>query len=182
MLDFFSSLAPNERSEQGKCCIMRRRNLFILFIGVSANVFGGQALAAGKLYYGSRAGMQVSVVGVENLGTERAVIHIEHRPEDARKFCIEYANDRSKKCVEKTIEETLLNNKLTGNCKTGAFTSLWGDMVTFAGERRGKGGSMSTKYRIMKDGSELDGSSASGYGVYLGQFKALCPNIGIVDE
>jgi hypothetical protein len=161
---------------------MRRRNLFVLFIGVSANVFGDQALAAGKLYYGSRAGMQVSVVGVENLGTERAVIHIEHRPEDARKFCIEYANDRSKKCVEKTIEETLLNNKLTGNCKTGAFTSLWGDMVTFAGERRGKGGSMSTKYRIMKDGSELDGSSASGYGVYLGQFKALCPNIGIVDE
>lgn len=161
---------------------MRRRDLFILFLGVSVNVFGDQALAAGKLYYGSRAGMQVSVVGVENLGTERAVIHIEHRPEDARKFCIEYSNDRSKKCVKKTLEDTHLNNKLTGNCKNGEFRSLWGDMVTFAGERRGRGGAISTKYRIMKDGSELDGSSASGYGVYLGQFKALCPNIGIVDD
>jgi len=161
---------------------MRRIHPFIALLGVSLNMFAGPALAAGKIYYGSRAGMEVSVVGVENLGTEKATIYIEHRREDARKFCIEYANDRSAKCVERTLRDTHLNEKLTGNCKTGVFRSLWGDIVKFVGERRGKTTAISTKYLIMKDGSELDGSSASGYGVYLGQFKALCPNIGIVDD
>jgi hypothetical protein len=156
--------------------ILVSRLFFWMSLAILAFIFSGShAHASGKIFYGSRAGMQVSVVRVANIGTERAAIYVEHRREDARKFCIDYLRDRSEKCVRKTLEETLLSDKLVGNCKTGVFTSLWGDSLKFAGERRAKKNDDGPKYLILKDGAALDGSSASGYDVYLGQFKALCP-------
>lgn len=48
------------------------------------------ALAAGKIFYGSRAGMQVSVVSLSGLDTANAVIRTKHTRKDAIAFCRDY--------------------------------------------------------------------------------------------
>lgn len=48
------------------------------------------AAAAGKIYYGSRAGMQVTVVSMNDLDTANAVIRTKHTREDATAFCRDY--------------------------------------------------------------------------------------------
>ena len=133
------------------------------------------ASASGKIFYGSRVGMQVTIIGVSGIGTAHAKIRVKHLPEDARKFCIEYGHDKSRTCVEQTLRETHLNDTLAGNCVTGAFTSLYGEHLKFAGENK-KRGPTDPRYRIVTDSGEvLDGSGASGYGYDLDQFEALCP-------
>ena len=48
-----------------------------------------QVSAAGKIYYGSRAGMQVTVVSMEGLDSSNAIIKTRHTREDATAFCSE---------------------------------------------------------------------------------------------
>ena len=48
------------------------------------------AQAASKLYFGSRAGMEVTVVSSDGLDTERAVIRTKYTREDATRFCVQY--------------------------------------------------------------------------------------------
>ncbi len=43
-----------------------------------------EAHGAGSIYYGSRAGMEVTVVGVSGIGTTHAVIRVKHTRENAR--------------------------------------------------------------------------------------------------
>ena len=131
--------------------------------------------AAGTLSYGSRVGMEVTVVGLSGIGTSRAVIRVNHTRENAKAFCTEYANDQSDDCVDKTLRETLLNNEIEGNCETGWFTSLYRERLQFIGEA-GKREEFGPKYIILRNGEVLDGSSASGYSYDLEQFEALCPN------
>ena len=135
------------------------------------------AFAAGKVFYGSRAGMTVTVRHVSGIGTDHARIEVEHTPADAKAFCIEYENDRSAKCVRDTLEETHINDEFHGNCITGRFVTLYGDARRFMGEnRRRTSDGMNPHYTILDEhGQALTGDSASGYGVDLGQFKALCP-------
>jgi hypothetical protein len=134
-----------------------------------------EAHGAGSIYYGSRAGMEVTVVGVSGIGTTHAVIRVKHTRENARTFCTDYANDKSEACVDRTLRETRLNDQLEGNCETGWFTSLYGERLRFIGEAKHKG-EFDPKYIILSDGKPLDGSSASGYSYDLEQFEALCPN------
>ena len=147
----------------------------VLLAGISA----ASAQAAGTVAYGSRAGMEVTVVRMEGIGSADAVIHVKHTPANARAFCVEYSNDRTRKCVETTLRETRLSDALRGNCKTGRFTTLYGASLQFKGIKK-KRDELDPKYVIIGDEGPLDGSSASGYPTALAQFQALCP--ALVDD
>lgn len=137
-------------------------------------------IAAGRIPYGSRAGMEVTVTGVEGIGTPNAVIHVRHTRENAKEFCTEYEQNNSDECVQRTIRETRINDVLRGNCQTGKFVTLWGDTLRFAGPNRRKG-EFGPKYIIIGANGPLDGSSASGYFTALSEFNALCPGVGGTD-
>jgi hypothetical protein len=52
------------------------------------------ALPTRKLYYGSRAGMTMTILGASALDTEAATLYAEHTEEDARAFCTLYSLSR----------------------------------------------------------------------------------------
>ena len=58
------------------------------------------AYASGKIYYGSRAGMTVTVVSVQGLNTTHAVIRTTHTREDALGFCRDYVQKITPSCIE----------------------------------------------------------------------------------
>lgn len=138
----------------------------------------GAAARAETLYYGSRAGMVVTVVKKSNIGTTHAKIVTKHTKANATAFCREYVQKVTPKCIADELKVQLLP-EISANCKTGKFTTLYGQGYQFKGpnpdyDPTGTG----TEYLLTEVGSNepLDGSSASGYDVALDQFKALCPN------
>ncbi len=137
-------------------------------------------IAAGRIPYGPRAGMEVTVTGVAGIGTSRAVIHVRHTRENAKEFCTEYEQNNSDECVQRTIRETRINDVLRGNCQTGRFVTLWGDTLRFAGPTRRKVES-GPKFIIVGANGLLDATTASGYYTALSQFNALCPGVGGTD-
>lgn len=139
------------------------------------------SLAAGKIYYGSRAGMQVSVVSLSGLDTAKAVIKTKHTRKDATAFCRDYVLKVTEGCIRETLD-IQLNDEIRGNCVTGVFTDFKGYRHQFRGRAR-MSGSMA-KYSLvdLDSGQEADGSSASGYSVNMGILKALCPTMAPIDE
>jgi hypothetical protein len=93
-----------------------------------------QASAAGKIYYGSRAGMQVTIVSMEGLDSSSAVIKTRHTREDATAFCSEYVGKVSEECIKAELE-TRLNDQVVADCLRGVFTNFWGDKIKFRGPR-----------------------------------------------
>ncbi len=76
------------------------------------SVVGGAALsilyaeaasASGKIYYGSRAGMTVSVVSVDGLNSTHAVIRTVHTRDDATAFCRDYEQNLTEECVKREL-------------------------------------------------------------------------------
>lgn len=139
--------------------------------------------SAGKLYYGSRVGMTVTVKSMSGLDTSRAVITTEHTRGDAEEFCREYsqltpADAGWERCV-KTELATRLNDFVTANCETGVFTNFWGDRLRYLGpNRRGvqvDGMVPAHLLRDLQSGQLLGDYSASGYPTYIQIFAALCP-------
>jgi len=136
------------------------------------------AAQAETLYYGSRAGMEVTVVKKSNIGSTHAKILTKHTKENAIAFCREYVLKVTPKCIADEMKVQLLP-EISANCQTGKFTTLYGQGYQFRGPNPDYDPtSMSTEYLLVEVGSDepLDGSSASGYDVALGQFKALCPS------
>jgi len=138
----------------------------------------GTAAHAETLYYGSRAGMEVTVVKRSNIGTTHAKILTKHTKANATAFCRDYVQKVTPKCISEELSIELLS-EISANCKTGKFITLGGLGYQFLGpnpqyDPTGDG----TEYLLVEAGGSepLDGSSASGYGVALDQFKALCPN------
>ncbi|MDX8437111.1 hypothetical protein RFN25_27160 [Mesorhizobium abyssinicae] len=139
--------------------------------------FGGAAKAE-TLYYGSRAGMEVTVVSKSNIGSTHAKILTRHTKENATAFCRDYVQKVTPKCIADELKVEL-QPEISANCKTGRFTTLYGQGYQFAGPNpQYDPTGTSTEYLLTEVGSQepLDGSSASGYDVALDQFKALCPN------
>lgn len=134
--------------------------------------------AAGQIPYGTRAGMSVAIRQMDGIDTERAAIKVEHTRENAKEFCVDYAQDSSESCIVRTLREVRINDTLKGNCRSGQFVNLRGVHMSFTGANLDHDAvPYSPEYRISKEGERafLDGSSASGYPVDLEQFKALCP-------
>jgi hypothetical protein len=135
--------------------------------------------AAETLQYGSRAGMEVTVVKKSNLNSTHAKIVTKHTRENATAYCREYVQKVTKKCIDDTMtEEKDLRTEISANCRTGKFVTLYGQGYQFKGPNPDYDPTgFNTEYLVYQVGDKepLDGSMASGYPVALEQFKALCP-------
>jgi hypothetical protein len=140
------------------------------------------ALASGTIYYGSRAGMEVDVISVEGLSTNHAIIRTKHTRGNAIAFCREYVQNVTEECIQTELSIPL-NDVITADCPAGIFTDFRGNKWHFLGPNPQKG-TFAAKYRLvyMQTGEVADGSSASGYPVAMGIFKALCPAQAPSDE
>lgn len=131
------------------------------------------------LYYGSRAGMEVTVRSRQGIGTQHAVIVTEHTLANAENFCREYEMTTDPECVKQELKQEL-QLTITADCNAGTFTTFYGAQYVFQGRRKSADTASNTDYVLREtddnDNSELDGSTASGYDVAIDQFKALCPN------
>ena len=135
--------------------------------------------AAGSIPYGSRTGMDVTIIDMTGINTDDAVVRVRHTTENARQFCDEYLGDRSESCVTRTLREVRISDAIKGNCSAGQFVNLGGEYLRFAGPNFDHDAvPFRPEYKIYKRGARefLDGSSASGYAVNLEQFRVLCPN------
>ena len=159
--------------------IMRVITLPIL--AVSTVLVGTTANAAGKIGYGSRAGMQVTVVSMSGLSTSNAIIRTQHTREDAIEFCREYVRDVTEQCIKDELS-TRLNDVVVANCSTGVFSNFFGDRLQFRG-RTPRKTLLEAKYILINLGTNeiADGSSASGYAINLEIFRALCPKTAPLD-
>lgn len=137
----------------------------------------GEALAAGKIFYGSRAGMTVTVIAKAGIDGPNASIRTKHTKEDAIGFCREYVGKVTKKCVQEELA-TVLSDEIKGNCATGKFTNFFGEDHQFLGEIKSGKDDFMAKYGIKRlaTGEVADGSSASGYSTNMAVFRALCPS------
>lgn len=139
--------------------------------------------ASGTIGYGSRAGMEVSVVSISGLDTARAVIRTRHTRQNAITFCRDYVQKVTEECIQEELGKPL-NDVITANCLTGNFTDFYGYSYRFLGRQRKPGDFAVAKYVIMDLGTReiADGSSASGYSTNMALFKALCPAHAPHDE
>src|ERR1700760_3277594 len=78
---------------------LRNRMRITALAVLGAIVLPTSALGSGKVYYGSRAGMQVSVVSMSGLDTDHAIIRTQHTREDATAFCREYIGKVTEGCI-----------------------------------------------------------------------------------
>jgi len=146
-----------------------------LLIVLSALMLASPA-GAKTLDYGSRAGMEVTIVKKTGIGSSHASIVTKHTRQNAIGFCRDYVGEVTEECIAKELR-TPLHLEITADCKTGKFTTFYGGKMLFQG--RNKGTDVTTDYLITSiddDNAVLDGSGASGYDYTLEQFKALCPN------
>src|ERR1700730_11710825 len=150
--------------------ILRTFLAFILVCGPTT------VFASGKLNYGSRAGMTVTVVSMSGINGDRATIKTKHTKEDAAGFCRASIGKVTAKCIHDELA-TKLNDEITGNCATGRFTNFFGEDHQYLGEANPKSADIFAKYMIknIATGEIADGSSASGYPSNMGVFRALCP-------
>ena len=131
-----------------------------------------------RIYYGSRAGMHLTTVSKEGIGSANATIILKHTPQDAKAFCMQYANDNSMACVKRTLADVKAGDRVTGNCLTKTWTDMYGRNYAFLGRAKKANNSMADyALKDLKTGEILDGSSASGYSVQIIIFQQLCPGL-----
>lgn len=157
------------------------RATLLLAIFTVAPFTATPASASGKIFYGSRAGMTVTVASVSGLDTAQAVIRTKHTREDAIGFCREYVGKVTPDCIREELAIPL-NDVITANCPRGEFVDFRGNRYRFAGPSRER--DSMAKYRLISlpSGEAADGSSASGYPTNMQIFKALCPSRAPSDE
>ena len=157
---------------------MRRSSMVLLLLTLTT-----PAVASGTIYYGSRAGMQVSVISIEGLNTSHGIIRTKHTREDAIGFCREYVGKVTEDCIQKELAIPL-NDIITANCNTGEFTDFYGSRYKFLGLNHATGDFVMAKYAIMDLATRevANGSMASGYPVNMGIYRALCPARAPLDE
>jgi hypothetical protein len=153
--------------------VLRRLSLSATLILLSASY----AVAAGKIYYGSRTGMTVTIRSMTGLDTAQAVIQTEHTRDDAIGFCKEYVQEDP--VTEKCINDELsiqLSDVIQADCTRRIFSNFYGDKFQFQG-RNSRPGEFGPRYLLMELRTRkiADGSSASGYDVNMDIFRALCP-------
>ena len=136
----------------------------------------GPATRLGTIGYGSRAGMEVSIVSVEGLDTEHVVIRTEHTRENAISFCRDYIQNVTEKCISQELAVPL-KAEITANCKTGDFSDFRGESFRFLSANHDPSTNYMAELAIMHvvTGEIADGTSASGYPVNRDIFHALCP-------
>lgn len=160
------------------------RLLLAVLVATSPLAIGAKAQEPERLSYGSRAGMDVMVLDKSGIGTSKAIIKIKMTRENAAEFCELYLGDMSAGCAKKVLKQdgSRIRPTVSGNCKTGIFTDMYGYSYAFKGQNKNKTGEDMADFLIVnrKTGEILDGSMASGYGVAIAVFEALCPKFKAV--
>lgn len=136
-----------------------------------------QTFNSDKIAYGTRAGMDMSVVSRHGIDTTKALIRVEQRREDAEAYCRDYIGTVTEACIQEGLA-TNIGSQLTANCKTGQLTTISGENLVFLGRNPSRDNEQFANEFIMitADPNEpLDSSMASGYSVAIAQFQELCP-------
>jgi hypothetical protein len=156
------------------------RQLLASLFAISVIAIDARAQEPERLSYGSRAGMEVMVLGKSGIGTSKAVIKIKLTRDNAAEFCEIYLEDLSAKCIRKVLKEdgSRLRPTVSGNCETRTWTDMYGRNYVLKGRSKISSDDFTAEYIIQdrKTQEVLDSSMASGYAVALGVFEALCPN------
>lgn len=139
--------------------------------------------ATKKVFYGSRAGMTVTVVSSSGINSDRASIRTKHTKEDATGYCREYVGKITDKCIRDAMVAQI-GDEITGNCATGRFKIFSGQGYQYLGPIKAKLDNVFAKYALkdLATGEIADGSSASGYSTNMQIFRALCPQKAPADE
>ena len=112
---------------------MLKVSLFLLLAAACLPL--GSAFASGKIYYGSRAGMTVTVISMEGLDTAHAVIRTKHTREDAIGFCRDYVGKITSLCTREELAVPL-NDVISANCLQGEFTDFGGNRYRYEGKAK----------------------------------------------
>ncbi|MDQ0446984.1 hypothetical protein [Methylobacterium aerolatum] len=150
--------------------------LFSMVVAVTS-----PALASGKIFYGSRIGMTVTVVSMSGLDTSQATIKTKHTREDAIGFCRDYVGKVTPDCIREELA-VRLNDEIFANCPRGEFVDFRGNRYRFLGESTDKDSMAKYVLKSLPSGEIADGSSASGYPTNIQIFKALCPSRAPLEE
>ncbi len=144
---------------------------------------GVSSAQAQTLDYGWRAGMVVSILGMDGRDTAHAVIRIKHTRDNAIAFCRDFVRNVTEDCIRDTLAEETLKDTLTGNCDSGEFTDFYGTHYRFLGRNPKADYFADDKYLIKDlDADEMaDGSERSRYLINLGVHRALCPAHAPID-
>lgn len=80
-----------------------------------------------RMDYGSHAGMQVSILGMEGRDTAHAVIRFAHTRDNAISYYRDSLSTVTEQCVQNALDvEKGFKDSLTGNCDTGEFSDFFG--------------------------------------------------------
>jgi uncharacterized protein len=128
------------------------------------------------VFWGSRVGMYDDIISKADLNSSHAQIRTAPSRNGAITFCRQYDRDYSLKCIENQLANSNVRI-ITANCASRQFVDFSGGSFQFLGPNNNKDGDVTASYLIRnaRTGEILDGSSASGYSVEGGIFKALCP-------
>jgi len=140
-----------------------------------------EAEAAGKINYGSKVGMTVSVVSMEGLNTARAIIRTQHTRDDAIGYCRDYVGNVTEECIRAELK-VRLNDMVTANCSTGVFTDFVGNKYQFGGRNSRPDSTAAYIVVNLATGEIADGSGASGYTTRMGIYSALCPRTAPIED
>lgn len=129
-----------------------------------------------RIYYGTRAGMHLTTISKEGIGTDKAVIMLKHTLQDAKAFCVNYVQDHSMACVQRIMASVKVGDRVSGNCVKKTWVDMYDRSFTFLGRARNLGESVA-EYAIRDNtnGQILNASMASGYPIQLTIFQQLCP-------
>jgi hypothetical protein len=140
-------------------------------------------LVGTKIFYGSRAGMSVTIQAASGVDTAAAVIESKITEEDAVSNCAESEGQATDACIASQLEIKLAPS-ISANCETGVFQDFLGNRYQFMGPRNSAYGETQGNYTVidLTTRAALDGSMASGYYTTLGLFEKLCPTHAPTDE
>ena len=140
------------------------------------------AWAAGTINYGSRAGMEVTIVSMSGINGPNAVIRTKHTRDNAIAYCRDSVQRVTRKCIETELK-TAISDQISANCPKKEFTNFYGQAFRFLGLNKNSDSNF-PKYKLldMQTNEIADGSSASGYPINLYLYRHLCPATAPADE
>lgn len=74
------------------------------------------AWVAGTINYGSRAGMEVTIVSASGINGPNAIIRMKHPRENAIDYCRESVLKVTKKCIDNEMKY-IISDHITADCK-----------------------------------------------------------------
>jgi hypothetical protein len=157
-----------------------RNDFLICAWSMSSDIYLGPSPPApdpsDTIFWGSRVGMYDKIALRKGIDSSSAVIKTAPSRDGVIQFCREYDRDYSNKCVKDGLASDVPKT-ITANCLSNTFSGFNNERFVFLGRNKSTNGEVTADYLIkeIKSGEILDGSSASGYDIEFGVFKALCP-------